>query len=73
MAACITCLSGTVCWRASLRQSSYSGEVVNASPEFEVCRNIARQHRVPLKQVMQEAMRAWAESQASPNPAKKER
>jgi hypothetical protein len=50
-----------------------SGEVVNASPEFEVCRNIARQHRVPLKQVMQEAMRAWAESQASPNPAKKER
>jgi hypothetical protein len=39
-----------------------SGEVANASPEYEVCRNLARTHKVPLKQVMQEAMRAWAES-----------
>jgi len=39
-----------------------SGEVANASPEYEVCRNLARAHKVPLKQVMQEAMRAWAES-----------
>ncbi|MGD1064899.1 MAG: nickel pincer cofactor biosynthesis protein LarC [Terracidiphilus sp.] len=39
-----------------------SGEVANASPEYEVCRNLARTHQVPLKQVMQEAMRAWAES-----------
>ena len=39
-----------------------SGEVANASPEYEVCRNLARTHNVPLKQVMQEAMRAWAES-----------
>jgi uncharacterized protein (TIGR00299 family) protein len=38
-----------------------SGVVANASPEFEVCRNLARTHKVPLKQVMQEAMRAWAE------------
>ncbi|MGD0347915.1 MAG: nickel pincer cofactor biosynthesis protein LarC [Terracidiphilus sp.] len=38
-----------------------SGEVANASPEYEVCRNLARMHKVPLKQVMQEAMRAWAE------------
>ena len=38
-----------------------SGEVANASPEYEVCRNLARTHNVPLKQVMQEAMRAWAE------------
>jgi hypothetical protein len=38
-----------------------SGEVANASPEYEVCRNIARQHAVPLKQVMQEAMRAYGE------------
>jgi pyridinium-3,5-bisthiocarboxylic acid mononucleotide nickel chelatase len=37
-----------------------SGEVANASPEYEVCRNLARTHNVPLKQVMQEAMRAWA-------------
>jgi uncharacterized protein (DUF111 family) len=38
-----------------------SGEVANASPEYEVCRNLARTHAVPLKQVMQAAMRAWAE------------
>ena len=38
-----------------------SGEVANASPEFEVCRNLARMHKVPLKQVMQAAIRAWAE------------
>jgi uncharacterized protein (DUF111 family) len=38
-----------------------SGEVANASPEYEVCRNLARTHKVPLKQVMQAAMRAWAE------------
>jgi uncharacterized protein (DUF111 family) len=35
--------------------------VANASPEYEVCRNLARTHAVPLKQVMQAAMRAWAE------------
>ena len=43
-----------------------SGEVANASPEYEVCRNIARQHGVPLKQVMQEAMRAYAEQERAP-------
>ncbi len=40
-----------------------SGEVANASPEYEVCRNLARQNAVPLKQVMQEAMRAYAETE----------
>jgi uncharacterized protein (TIGR00299 family) protein len=39
-----------------------SGEVANASPEYEVCRNLARTHNVPLKQVMQAAMRAWTGS-----------
>jgi hypothetical protein len=43
-----------------------SGEVANASPEYEVCRNIARQHGVPLNQVMQEAMRAYAEHERAP-------
>ena len=36
-----------------------NGEVANASPEYEDCRQIAAEHSVPLKQVMQEAMR-WA-------------
>ena len=40
-----------------------TGEVANASPEYEVCRNIARQQGVPLKRVMQEAMRAYAEAE----------
>ena len=38
-----------------------SGEIANAQPEYEICRNLARVHKVPLKQVMQDAMRTWAE------------
>ncbi|HEY1895945.1 MAG TPA: nickel pincer cofactor biosynthesis protein LarC [Terracidiphilus sp.] len=37
-----------------------SGEVANASPEYEDCRKLAAQHAVPLKQVMQEAVRLYA-------------
>ena len=36
-----------------------SGEVANAAPEYEDCRAIARRHSIPLKQVMQGAMRAY--------------
>jgi uncharacterized protein (TIGR00299 family) protein len=52
-----------------------TGEVANASPEYEVCRNIARQQGVPLKRVMQEAMRAYAEAEraATEKRAEKER
>jgi uncharacterized protein (DUF111 family) len=41
-----------------------AGDVANAAPEYEDCRTIARKHRVPLKQVMQEAMRVYASTQA---------
>ena len=37
------------------------GEETNAAPEFEDCRRIAEEHRVPLKMVMQDAMRAYLE------------
>jgi uncharacterized protein (TIGR00299 family) protein len=37
-----------------------SGEVANASAEYEDCRALARKHSVPLKQVMQAAMRAFS-------------
>jgi uncharacterized protein (TIGR00299 family) protein len=37
-----------------------SGNVANASPEYEDCRRLATEHSVPLKQVMQEAMRIYA-------------
>ncbi len=37
-----------------------TGEIANAAPEYEDCRALARQHRIPLKQVMQAALRACA-------------
>jgi len=39
-----------------------SGEVLNASPEYEDCRRIATEHGIPLKQVMMEASRLHAET-----------
>jgi pyridinium-3,5-bisthiocarboxylic acid mononucleotide nickel chelatase len=39
-----------------------SGEVANASAEYEDCRRLARERRVPLKRVMQAALQAWAEA-----------
>jgi pyridinium-3,5-bisthiocarboxylic acid mononucleotide nickel chelatase len=41
-----------------------SGEIANVSPEYEMCRMLAHQRRVPLKQVMRAAMTAWAEAEA---------
>jgi len=46
-----------------------TGEVANASPEYEDCRRLAAQHSIPLKQVMQEAARLYAAS----NDAKEQR
>jgi uncharacterized protein (TIGR00299 family) protein len=37
-----------------------SGKIANASPEYEDCRSIARQHSVPLKEVMRAAIEAYA-------------
>ena len=42
-----------------------SGAVANASPEYEDCRRIAAEHALPLKQVMQEAMRMYAATDAA--------
>jgi hypothetical protein len=36
-----------------------SGEIANASPEYEDCRKLAAEHSIPLKQVMQEAARLF--------------
>jgi pyridinium-3,5-bisthiocarboxylic acid mononucleotide nickel chelatase len=41
-----------------------SGEVANAAAEYEDCRALARKHSVPLKQVMQAAMRAYSAGRA---------
>ncbi len=37
-----------------------SGEVANATPEYEDCRKLAAAHGLPLKQVLQEAARLYA-------------
>ena len=42
-----------------------SGAIANASPEYEDCRLLATLHSVPLKQVMQQAMRAYAATAAA--------
>ncbi len=39
------------------------GRIANAAPEYEDCRTLAREHSVPLKQVMQAAIRAWAQKE----------
>lgn len=41
-----------------------NGETANAAPEYEDCRALARKHAVPLKQVMQAALRAYISGHA---------
>ncbi len=36
-----------------------NGTVTNYAPEYEDCRQIAAEHGVPLKTVMQEAIRVY--------------
>jgi uncharacterized protein (TIGR00299 family) protein len=42
-----------------MKVASMNGAVKNCAPEFEDCRRIAREHGIPLKEVMQEAMRVY--------------
>lgn len=44
-----------------MKIGSMNGTVTNYAPEYEDCRKIAVEHHVPLKMVMQEAVRAWLE------------
>jgi len=43
-----------------IKIASMNGTVTNYAPEYEDCRRLAAEHRVPLKTVMQEASRAYA-------------
>jgi len=43
-----------------MKIASMNGTVTNYAPEYEDCRRIAAEHRVPLKTVMQEAARAYS-------------
>jgi hypothetical protein len=50
-----------------------SGEVANATPEYEDCRALAVAHAVPLKQVTEQAMLAYARTQAAGSTEREER
>src|SRR5204863_7507602 len=42
-----------------IKIGSLNGTVSSYAPEYEDCRRIAAEHRVPLKMVMQEAVQAY--------------
>src|SRR5438874_294074 len=42
-----------------IKIASLNGTVTSYAPEYEDCRRIAAEHRVPLKMVMQEAVQAY--------------
>jgi len=46
-----------------MKVANLNGSIANYAPEYEDCRRIADEHKVPLKQVMQEAIRQYLESQ----------
>jgi hypothetical protein len=49
-----------------------SGEIANATPEYEDCRKAATRYAVPLKQVMQQAMQAFGVDRENEADATKE-
>jgi uncharacterized protein (TIGR00299 family) protein len=46
-----------------MKVASLNGSLANYAPEYEDCRRIADQKKVPLKQVMQEATRLYLQTQ----------
>ena len=42
-----------------IKVARLNGHVLNAAPEFDDCRRVAEEHRVPLKQILSEAALAW--------------
>jgi uncharacterized protein (TIGR00299 family) protein len=45
-----------------MKIAGMNGDITNYAPEYEDCRKIATDHRLPLKQVMQEATRLYLAS-----------
>ena len=48
--------------RVRIKIASMNGSISNYAPEYEDCRALAEAHHVPLKQVIQEAVQAYASS-----------
>lgn len=44
-----------------IKLAGQKGSETNVAPEYEDCRRIAREHQIPLKRVMQEALRVYLE------------
>jgi uncharacterized protein (TIGR00299 family) protein len=55
---------GTPWGEVRIKIASMNGTVTNYAPEYEDCRRIAAEHRVPLKTVMGEAVEAYLHSRA---------
>ncbi|MGB8582294.1 MAG: nickel pincer cofactor biosynthesis protein LarC [Candidatus Sulfotelmatobacter sp.] len=53
---------GTPWGKVRVKIASMNGTVTNYAPEYEDCRRIAMENRVPLKTVMQEAAQAYLRS-----------
>jgi pyridinium-3,5-bisthiocarboxylic acid mononucleotide nickel chelatase len=53
---------GTPWGEVRIKIATMNGTVTNYAPEYEDCRRIAAEHHVPLKAVIQEAARAYAET-----------
>ena len=46
-----------------MKVANLNGSIANYAPEYEDCRRIADQHKIPLKRVMQEATRRYLETE----------
>jgi hypothetical protein len=44
-----------------VKLGSIGDDVTNCAPEYEDCRRLAAEHKIPLKTVMQEAVRLYLE------------
>ena len=53
---------GTKWGEVRIKIASMNGSVSNYAPEYEDCRRIAEEQKIPLKAVMMEAMDAYARS-----------
>ena len=54
--------------KVSVKLGTLNGKVVQASPEFESCKEIAASARVPIKQVYESALRAASSPATSSKP-----
>jgi pyridinium-3,5-bisthiocarboxylic acid mononucleotide nickel chelatase len=52
---------GTRWGEVRIKVANLNGSISNYAPEYEDCRRIAEQHRIPLKAVMQEALKSYRE------------